>query len=325
MSSGNDLRKQNDPIDNVLRPRSFSEYVGQDQIKENLRILLEAARKRKEPPEHILFFGQSGLGKTTLAHIISGEISAKLKIASGPALRKQGDLAAVLSDVEEGDMLFIDEFHRLGRGTEELLYPAMESGALHFVLGKGMGGKMITLDLPPFTLIAATTRIDLLSAPLRSRFGGVFRLDYYEHGEIEKILSRSASILGVQLEKIAAEMLARASRLTPRIANRLLKRCRDFAEVRRGGVITSEVVSMVLSLLSIDSLGLEAHDRGLLLTILDKFHNRPVGINALSAALGEERRAIEEVYEPYLLKIGFLERTSSGRKVTDIGRAHLNG
>lgn len=325
MSRGDEIRKPGDPIDVLLRPRSFDQYVGQEQTKENLRILLAAARKRKESPDHLLFVGQSGLGKTTLAHIIADEISAKLRIASGPALRRQGDLAAVLSDIERGDVLFIDEFHRLGKGTEEFLYPAMEYGALHFVLGKGMGGRMITLDLPPFTLIAATTRIDLLSAPLRSRFGGTFRLDYYSYDEIEKILSRSASILEVKLEKPAAEMLSRASRLTPRIANRLLKRCRDFAQVKGGGAITSGVATDVLSLLSIDKTGLEAHDRNLLLMIFEKFRNRPVGINALSAALGEERRTIEEVYEPYLLKIGFLERTPSGRKVTDAGQAHLYG
>lgn len=325
MSRGDETRKPGDHIDVLLRPRSFDEYVGQEQVKENLRILLAAAKKRKEPPDHLLFFGQSGLGKTTLAHIIASEISAKLKIASGPALRKQGDLAAMLSDIEEGDVLFVDEFHRLGKGTEELLYPALESGALHFVLGKGMGGRMITLDLPPFTLVAATTRIDLLSAPLRSRFGGVFRLDYYTHEEIGKILLRSAAILGARLEQPAVEMLAHASRLTPRIANRLLRRCRDFAEIKRSGTITPDVVAKMLSLLSIDAMGLEAHDRSLLLAILEKFHNRPVGINALSAALGEERRVIEEIYEPYLLKMGLLERTASGRRVTDAGRTHLYG
>lgn len=312
-------------IDDFLRPKSWEGYIGQETIKKNLKIILTAAKKRKEAADHLLFYGQAGLGKTTLAYLVASEMKKELKITSGPAIERAGDLAALLSDLEPGDILFIDEAHRIGRLVEEMLYPAMESGKIHLVIGKGLGAKMISLDLPPFTLIAATTRLNLLSSPLRSRFGAIFRLDYYQTEEIEKIIYCSADLLGIKIEAPAVSILAKASRFTPRIANRLLKRSRDFAEVNNLKVINTETTIDALKLFEVDALGLEAHDRRLLEIILKKFNNRPVGINTLAAALGEEKKTIEEIYEPYLMKIGLIQKTPAGRIVTDEARRHLEG
>ncbi|MEK7143829.1 MAG: Holliday junction branch migration DNA helicase RuvB [Patescibacteria group bacterium] len=323
-----DVKKNNGDdffIDDFLRPKSWEGYIGQETIKKNLKIILTAAKKRKEAADHLLFYGQAGLGKTTLAYLVASEMKKELKITSGPAIERAGDLAALLSDLEPGDFLFIDEAHRIGRLVEEMLYPAMESGKIHLVIGKGMGAKMISLDLPPFTLIAATTRLNLLSSPLRSRFGAIFRLDYYQTEEIEKIIYCSADLLGIKIEAPAVSILAKASRFTPRIANRLLKRSRDFAEVNNLKVINTETTIDALKLFEVDALGLEAHDRRLLEIILKKFNNRPVGINTLAAALGEEKKTIEEIYEPYLMKIGLIQKTPAGRIVTDEARRHLEG
>lgn len=310
-------------IDSVLRPKSWEDYIGQERVKKNLKVILSAAKKRKELPDHILFYGQTGLGKTTLAHLVAMEMGAQMKITSGPTLTKAGDLAAALSNLEEKDILFIDECHRLNRAIEEILYPAMESRKLHLVIGKGLGSRMLTIDLPPFTLIAATTRADLLSSPLRSRFGATFGLDYYNLQDIEEIIRRSAGILNVEIVPEAILVIAKASRFTPRIANRLLKRSRDFAEVNNLGKINEGIALQALNLLEIDSLGLELADRRLLEFIIKKFNNRPVGINTLSAAIGEERGIIEGMYEPYLLKIGLLQRTPSGRVATEAAYQHL--
>jgi Holliday junction DNA helicase RuvB len=311
-------------IDSVLRPTCFEDYIGQEKIKKNLRLILAAAKKRKEPADHLLFYGQTGLGKTTLAHLVAKEMNAQIKITTGPAVEKAGDLASILSSLEKKDVLFIDECHRLNRAIEEILYPAMESRKLHLIIGKGLGSQMISLDLPPFTLIAATTRANLLSAPLRSRFGAVFHLDYYTTEEIEDIIRRSAEILGLEIEPEAVSLVAQASRFTPRLANRLLKRSRDFAEVNNLRTISPEAARQTLSLLEIDELGLETVDRQLLEIIIKKFKNRPVGIQALTAALGEERGIIEEIYEPYLMKMGLLERTPAGRIATEAALKHLN-
>lgn len=310
-------------IDDFLRPKSWERYIGQETIKKNLKVILAAAKKRKEAVDHLLFYGQAGLGKTTLAHLVAREMEKELKITSGPAIERAGDLAALLSDLEPGDILFIDEAHRIGHLIEEMLYPAMESGKIHLVIGKGLGAKMISLDLPPFTLIAATTRLNLLSSPLRSRFGAIFRLDYYLAEEIEKIIYCSAGLLKIKTEAPAVSLLAKASRFTPRIANRLLKRSRDFAEVNNSKTINAETVLEALKLFEIDALGLETHDRRLLEIIVKKFNNRPVGINTLAAALGEEKKTIEEIYEPYLMKLGLIQKTPAGRIVTDEGRRHL--
>lgn len=310
-------------LDQTLRPRNWNEFIGQDHVKKNLKVLLEAARKRGEPCDHLLFYGPAGLGKTTLAYIIASEMSAGLKVTSGPAIEKAGDLAAVLANLESGDILFIDEVHRLNKLIEEVLYPAMESRSLHLILGKGAGARTIELKLPPFTLIAATTRIGLLSGPLRSRFGATFRLDFYDHTDIKKILSRSAEILSVNPEVGALDLLAGASRATPRVANRLLKRARDLAQVEGIERISADVTKRALELLDIDHLGLETTDRRLLEAIITKFHGGPVGVQALSAATAEERDTIEDIYEPYLLRLGFLERTAKGRVATLAAYQHL--
>lgn len=309
-------RNDDQAIDVILRPQTWEDYIGQASVKENLRVIIEAARKRGEPIDHLLFYGQAGLGKTTLAKLVSKEVGASLKTTSGPSIEKAGDLAAILSNLEAKEILFIDEAHRLNRMIEEVLYPAMESRKLHIVIGKGPGARSISLDLPPFTLVAATTRVNLLSAPLRSRFGATFRLDYYSEEDIGEIIKRSASILGVPIELEAVSVLAKASRFTPRIANRLLKRARDYLEVHGGESITGEVAKKTLEMLDIDALGLEAHDRAFLLTIIEKFSGGPVGIGTIAAALNEDRGIIEDVYEPYLIQLGFLKRTASGRVIT---------
>ncbi|MCL4406339.1 MAG: Holliday junction branch migration DNA helicase RuvB [Patescibacteria group bacterium] len=310
-------------VDLLLRPRVFEDYVGQETIKRALAVILGAAKQRNEAPDHLLFYGPAGLGKTTLAHLVANELDVEIRETSGPALEKAGDLAAVLTNLEPHDVLFIDEAHRLNKMIEEILYPAMESRKLNIILGKGPAARTISLDLPPFTLIAATTRANLLSNPLRSRFGASFRLDYYFLKDIESILKRSAKILNIAIEDPAVASLAAASRFTPRIANRLLKRSRDFAEMNQVSVIKEETVDKALQLLDIDEFGLEYIDRKFLGLIANQFGGGPVGLNTLSAALGEERGVIEEVYEPYLMKIGFLKRTSSGRVITEAAKEHL--
>ena len=310
-------------LDSALRPNIWDDYVGQTSIKENLKILLQAARERQHPPEHLLFYGPPGLGKTTLAHLIAKETNAQLKVTSGPAIEKVGDLASILTNLAPGDILFIDEVHRLNKLIEEVLYPAMESGTLNIVIGKGPGARVLQLDLPPFTLIAATTRIALLSSPLRSRFsGGTFRLDFYTTPEIEKIVKRSAKILEVALEGEAGAAIAERSRFTPRIANQLLKRCRDFAQVHKQP-LDVETVKKTLTLLGIDELGLAAADRRIIEILIEKFAGGPVGLGPLAAAASEEEATIADVHEPYLLQLGFLERTPRGRLATRKAYDHL--
>ncbi len=310
-------------LDKTLRPHLWEEYVGQEHIKENVRILLSAAKERAHAPDHLLFYGPPGLGKTTLAHLIARELGVQMKVTSGPAIERVGDLAAILTNLGNGDILFIDEIHRLNKAIEEVLYPALESGVLDIIIGKGPSARTIQLDLPPFTLVAATTRVALISGPLRSRFsGGMFRLDFYSEEEIARILARSAFILGVVVEEGALAHIAQRSRFTPRTANYLLKRCRDFAQVHKTPLNTS-AVSKALSLLSVDDKGLTAADRELLETIIIKFGGGPVGLSTIAAATAEEEATVEEVYEPYLLRLGFLERTPRGRAATTLAYAHL--
>ncbi len=310
-------------LDQALRPADWAEYVGQPTIKENLRILLTAAKNRKHQPEHILFYGPPGLGKTTLSHLVAKEINASLRSTSGPAIERVGDLASILTNLSPGDVLFIDEIHRLNRTIEEVLYPAMEAGMLDIVIGKGPAARTVQLELPPFTLIAATTRISMLSAPLRSRFsGGTFRLQYYNEDELVEIIRRSAKILGIEIDAESLHEIAKRSRATPRTANYLLKRARDFAEVT-GEPLNVKTVRKALALLEIDEAGLNQVDRDLLTVIIEKFNGGPVGLKTIAAALSEEEATVEEVNEPYLLQIGFLERTPRGRTVTKKGYEHV--
>ncbi len=315
--------KGNRTLDQALRPSDWREYVGQAGIKENLRILLTAAKGRNHQPEHVLLYGPPGLGKTTLAHLMSKEIGASLRSTSGPAIERVGDLASILTNLSPGDVLFIDEIHRLNRTIEEVLYPAMEAGVLDIVIGKGPSARTVQLELPPFSLIAATTRISMLSAPLRSRFsGGTFRLQYYTNDEIAEILRRSAAILGIGVDDASLAEIARRSRATPRTANYLLKRARDFAEVS-GEALDLATVKKALALLEIDELGLNQTDRDILAVVVEKFGGGPVGLKTIAAALSEEEATIEEVNEPYLMQSGLLERTPRGRVVTKKGFFHI--
>jgi len=318
------LKEEDRILDNTLRPSSWEEYIGQENIKRNIRIIIEAAKKRGEKScEHILLYGSSGIGKTSLAHLIAKELGKKIKIIAGPSVEKPADLVSVLTNLAPGDVLFIDEIHRLSKVVEEYLYPALEEARLNLILGKGPMAKTVELDLPPFTLIGATTRIALLSAPLRNRFGAIFQLNFYTVEEIEKILERSAKILNMSIEKEALEEIARRSRFTPRVANRLLKRVRDFSQVKGFDVVTKEITKKALSLLEIDEMGLEPGDRKIISAIIEKFNGGPVGIQSLSAATSEEIDTILEIYEPYLLQIGFIERTPRGRIATSLAYKHL--
>ena len=310
-------------IDVVLRPKQWEDYIGQEQVKKNLRVIIDAAKMRKEAVDHLLLYGQAGLGKTTLARLIAKELGGTIKTTSGPAIEKVGDLAAILSNLEEGEILFIDEAHRLNKMIEEVLYPAMESRKLHIVIGKGTGARTISLDLPPFTLLAATTRVNLLSAPLRSRFGATFKLEYYSEENIKEIIKRSAKILGMEITEEGAAVLAKASRYTPRVANRILRRARDYMEVHGEKSINETVAKEVLDFLAIDALGLEAHDRDFLKVLVEKFGGGPVGIKTLAAALNEDGPTLEEVYEPYLMKLGFIKRTPTGRVISESAKKHL--
>ncbi len=318
-----ELKTEEAVMENKLRPTKLEEYVGQRKAKENLRIYIEAAKLRGEPLDHVLFYGPPGLGKTTLACIIAEEMGVNIKMTSGPAIEKPGEMAAILNNLQEGDVLFVDEIHRLNRQVEEVLYPAMEDYAIDIMIGKGATARSIRLDLPKFTLVGATTRAGLLTAPLRDRFGVIHRLEFYDVDELQAIITRSADVLGVDIDTAGARELARRSRGTPRLANRLLKRVRDFAQVKYDGAITKEVADYSLDILEVDRYGLDNGDRSVLETIIEKFGGGPVGIDTLAAALGEDVGTVEDVYEPYLLKNGFINRTPRGRVVTDLAYKHL--
>lgn len=317
------LREEDRELEPKLRPATLESYIGQESVKENMRVFIEAAKQRKEALDHVLLYGPPGLGKTTLSNIIANEMDVNIKTTSGPAIERPGDMAAVLNSLNEGDILFIDEIHRLNRMIEEILYPAMEDFVIDIMIGKGSGARSVRLDLPRFTLIGATTRIGLLTAPLRDRFGVVQRLEPYSVENLKIILKRSAAVLQVEMEEGGAEEIARRSRGTPRLANRMLKRVRDFAQVRYDGVITEEVARFALDLLDIDKVGLDQTDRKMLLTMIEKFGGGPVGLDTLAASINEESETIEDVYEPYLLQVGYIQRTPRGRVVTRLGYAHF--
>ncbi len=316
-------RDEDSPAERGLRPRRLDEYIGQGKVKEALSISIQAAQARSEPLDHVLLYGPPGLGKTTLASIIAAEMGVHLRVTAGPAIERAGDLVSILTNLKAGDVLFIDEIHRLNRVVEEVLYPAMEDYAVDIVLGKGPAARTMRLNLPRFTLAGATTRLALMTSPLRDRFGSIHRLDFYDQGSMEQIVTRSAEILAVPMDHVAATEIARRSRGTPRVANRLLRRVRDFAQVRAEGDITLKVARQALDLLEIDELGLDDVDRRILLTIVEKFDGGPVGIDTLSAATSEETDTIMDVYEPYLIQLGFLQRTPRGRIVTRRGYSHL--
>lgn len=311
-------------IESNLRPQTLADYIGQDKVKNNLKVYIEAAKERKEPLDHVLFYGPPGLGKTTLAGIIANEMNVNIKITSGPAIQKPGEMAAILNNLNEGDLLFVDEIHRLNRQVEEVLYPAMEDYCIDIMIGKGATARSLRLDLPKFTLVGATTRAGLLSAPLRDRFGVVNHLEFYSHEQLKTIIQQSAAKLGVDIDEDGAYELARRSRGTPRLANRLLKRVRDFAQVKYNGIITKDVACYALDLLEVDKLGLDKNDRNILLTMIDRFNGRPIGIDTLAAAIGEDAGTIEDVYEPYLVQNGFIHRTPRGRVATEFAYEHFN-
>lgn len=318
-----DLAGEDIVIEKGLRPESLDQYVGQSKAKNNLKIFIEAAKSRNEPLDHVLFYGPPGLGKTTLATIIAHEMGVHIKVTSGPAIEKPGEMAAILNNLAENDILFIDEIHRLNRQVEEVLYPAMEDYSIDIMIGKGQGARSIRLDLPKFTLVGATTRAGLLTAPLRDRFGVINKLEFYTVDELKQIIIRSAGLLNVEIDEKGATELARRSRGTPRLANRLLKRVRDFAQVKYDGVITEDVANLALDLLEVDKLGLDKGDRSILKTMIDKFDGGPVGLDTLAAALGEDSGTLEDVYEPYLIQNGLLQRTPRGRIATRLAYEHL--
>lgn len=314
---------EDETLDLTLRPNCWENYIGQKRIKRNIQIIIEAAKKRKETPDHILLYGGSGLGKTSLSYLIAKEIKSNIRVISGPAIEKAGDLAAILTNLSEGEVLFIDEFHRINKTCEEYLYTALEDFKLNIILGRGPMAKTMELKLPRFTLIGATTKIALLSSPLRNRFGATFQLNFYEQKDIEKIIQKSADILKVKIEPEAVKIIAKCSRFTPRVANRLLKRIRDFAQVEGKGIITKEISKKALEFLEIDQIGLEPSDRKILETIIKKFKGGPVGLQTLAAATSEEKDTILDIYEQYLMKLGFIERTYKGRIATKIAYQHL--
>ncbi len=319
-----EITNEDSVLDITLRPKTLKDYIGQNAVKRNLEIFMTAAKKRNEPIEHVLLYGPPGLGKTTLANVIANEMEVGIKVTSGPAIERTGDLAAILTNLEDGDVLFIDEVHRLHKTIEEILYPAMEDFSLDLVVGKGPSARILKLDLPKFTLIGATTRLSLLSSPLRDRFGAIYQLSFYEEEEIVSIIERSSRILSAKIESPANKIIGERSRRTPRIANRLLKRVRDYAEVKGDGIITEPIAKSALALLEVDNFGLDRVDRKILEVIIEKFKGGPVGLNTLSAATNEEMATIEDIYEPFLIQLGFLERTSRGRVATKQAYEHLN-
>lgn len=318
-----ELKKEEASVEATLRPKTLNEYIGQENVKENLKVYIEAAKNRGESLDHVLLYGPPGLGKTTLSNIIANEMGVNIKVTSGPAIAKPGEMAAILNGLKENDILFIDEIHRLNRQVEEVLYPAMEDYCIDIMIGKGQSAKSIRLDLPKFTLIGATTRAGLLTAPLRDRFGVIFHMEFYNPQELSTIVNASAKVLNVDIDSKGAYEIARRSRGTPRLANRLLKRVRDFAEVYHDGTITEDIAKSALDRLDVDTLGLDVNDRNILLTIIEKYKGGPVGLDTLAATIGEEAATIEDVYEPYLVKEGLISRTPKGRVATDIAFSHF--